>query len=301
MNRIIKICICSYTLLLIGCGSGDNVDNLVADKSIIEERLSQWNSSDIKDYTFSYYVDPTDCLAFTSPFPPRVITVENSVITNVSFSDNGSIIDNDLGVTINDIFTIMLDNQPRALSGSAEEDNVSLEFHNDFGYPERFYLVPSDEECGNTHLVFDFKVTPLTEEESSPKSIVQESISLWENSGIEDYSFTFYSTPDDCPVIDVFPPIEISVENSAVVSVYEPDSGQNLDLSNGMTMNSILSSLLEQAEMKPITFSRDDSDVNGLPEFNEDYGYPESVRIDMSTSECDATSYFISNFKIQQN
>jgi len=167
MNRpfpfqiFISICL----IFLSGCGADDS-GTFPFDKEetelVIQDNLSLWNSSTIENYTFSYYVEPTDCLAFTTVEAQRIISVEDSVVTNVRYFNSDSPLGNEVGITINEIFTFMLEQvgtNPRVFSDSAESTNSLPIFNVDLGYPETFYLDPSDAECdGLTYFISGFEI-----------------------------------------------------------------------------------------------------------------------------------------------
>jgi hypothetical protein len=138
---------------------------------------------------------------------------------------------------------------------------------------------------------------PVDVESTDIENLIESNFSLWKSNYIENYMFTYYSSPNDCPQADPFPPRIITVENSVVVSVYVPDFGTTISVGDSPTIDDVFSSMTESAASNPMIFSGSPADENGPPEFNQQYGFPESYFIDVSESECDGATYSVSEFQ----
>jgi hypothetical protein len=109
----------------------------------------------------------------------------------------------------------------------------------------------------------------------------------WKDSNISNYTFTYYSEPNDCPSVDPFPPVEITVENNSITNLYVPQLGTNLDISTSTypTINDVFENMINSIE-----------DIEGTPSFDENFGYPLNYETDISDAECDGYSIAISSF-----
>jgi len=98
---------------------------------------------------------------------------------------------------------------------------------------------------------------------------------------------TYSSGPSDCPTVDSFPPVEITVENNAITNLYVPQLGTNLEISTSTypTINDIFENMLSSIE-----------DIKGTQSFDENFDYPLNYETDKSDEECDGYSITISFF-----
>ena len=177
MNKLIRI-LTSFPLMIALEGCNDEDESDVVDekntniespivgeentgiKSLIEENLSLWNSSGIGNYLFTYYASLNDCPT-ADPFPPRVITVENSIVVSVYVPAFGTTIDVGNSPTINDIFTSMAESaesNPMVFSESPEDTSSMPKFDQQYGFPVAYFIDVSDSECdGTAYSVSDFQ------------------------------------------------------------------------------------------------------------------------------------------------
>ena len=118
-------------------------------------------------------------------------------------------------------------------------------------------------------------------------NLIESNQEKWESANINSYTYTYYSFPIDCPNVDPFPAVEISVENNIITELYVPDLGVSLDLSyhSYPTMDDIFNNMIDSVE-----------DIQSTPFFNVILGYPTNYETDMSSSECDGYSIQISSF-----
>jgi hypothetical protein len=151
-----------------------------------------------------------------------------------------------------------------------------------------FYILPGLAGCG---------ADDTSNESTGMQGLIEGNMALWKSSDIDSYIFTYNSSPNDCPQADPFPPKVITVENSVVVSVYVPDFGANIDIGDSPTIDDVFSLMAEADASNPRIFSVSPTDINNPPEFNQEYGFPVAYFIDVSESECDGTTYSISDFQ----
>ncbi len=118
-------------------------------------------------------------------------------------------------------------------------------------------------------------------------SLIQEHEKTWLASGVTSYTFIYSSSASDCPTADPFPPVEITVINGSISSVYVPEFGefQALENTNYPTIDQIFENMLEST-----------STIKGVPIFDENFGYPVSYTTDSSSAECDGNSVVVSSF-----
>ncbi|WP_440874298.1 DUF6174 domain-containing protein [Thalassotalea sp. PLHSN55] len=118
-------------------------------------------------------------------------------------------------------------------------------------------------------------------------SLIQENENVWLDSGVKSYTFTYVSSPSDCPTADPFPPVEITVINGNISSIYVPEFGEFLEIENTTypTIDEIFEHMLESADT-----------IKGMPVFDDNFGYPISYSSDLSSAECDARSVLVSSF-----
>ncbi len=118
-------------------------------------------------------------------------------------------------------------------------------------------------------------------------NLIQKNKDIWLASGIKSYTFTYFSSPNDCPTADPYPPVEITVINGSIDSIYvvEFDVFQEVENSHYLTMDQIFENMLENG-----------NSIQGVPSFDETLGYPVSYSIDLSSAECDGKSVNISSF-----
>ena len=118
-------------------------------------------------------------------------------------------------------------------------------------------------------------------------NLIQKNENIWLTSGIKSYTFTYFSSPNDCPTADPYPPVEITVINGSIDSIYvvEFDEFQEVENTHYLTVDQIFESMLENG-----------NSIQGVPSFDETWGYPVSYSIDLSSAECDGISVNISSF-----
>lgn len=119
----------------------------------------------------------------------------------------------------------------------------------------------------------------------------------WESSGLSSYTYIYSNYPTDCPAMDVYPPVVITVVNNTVSSVYVPEFGAYEESLLGWpTITKLFETMVVDASDNPTVFSKNRIEINKEPEFDELYGYPVSYYFDKSNKECDAFSVRISEF-----
>ncbi|MFV1872974.1 MAG: DUF6174 domain-containing protein [Oleiphilus sp.] len=127
---------------------------------------------------------------------------------------------------------------------------------------------------------------------------IESNKALWLSANLADYMFTYSAINDDCPSIDVFPPVIITVETGEVASVYVPafnEYAPNID--SWPTITELFNLMLSNVESKPLNFSLSPFEINELPEFNAVYGYPINFYINQTKNECDAVEYSVTGFQ----
>ncbi|WP_440904316.1 DUF6174 domain-containing protein [Catenovulum sp. SX2] len=109
----------------------------------------------------------------------------------------------------------------------------------------------------------------------------------WDNLEINTYTYTYANYPSDCPNVDIFPPVEITVENNVITQLYVPDLGTFLAVRDGSypTIDEIFENMLSSIDS-----------IENLPSFDESFGYPISYDVDLSSAECDGFTLSVSSF-----
>jgi len=134
----------------------------------------------------------------------------------------------------------------------------------------------SDSEASNP----DPKIGQVKEDLTTAKQI-------WQDNNLIDYSFVYYSIPDqgclpDGVVIDPLPHRTVTVENNEVVYVENTQTGAPMATSNAETIEEIFDYLEQKLSEEPAVISQSSSNQDALPVFDESFGYPKSfyVRVD---------------------
>jgi|TARA_R110002111_G_scaffold110319_3_gene169721 hypothetical protein len=110
---------------------------------------------------------------------------------------------------------------------------------------------------------------------------------VWTSSNIQTYTFTYYSPPTDCPNVDPYPPVEITVEEGTISRLFVPDLDVLLDIEDSRypTINGIFIKMDEKS-----------FNIKGVPTFDTTFGYPVKYGVDLSDAECDGYSVNVSSF-----
>jgi len=118
-------------------------------------------------------------------------------------------------------------------------------------------------------------------------NLIESNQKIWDDSGISSYTFTYYSPPNDCPSVDPFPAVEITIVDNVITELYVPDLDSNLDIESQTypTIDDVFENMLNSVEY-----------IQGTPLFDETFGFPLSYMTDMSDSDCDGYSITISSF-----
>ncbi len=118
-------------------------------------------------------------------------------------------------------------------------------------------------------------------------NLIKKNRSIWLASGIESYTFTYFSSMNDCPSANPFPPVEITVVNGSILSIYvlEFDQFQDVENTHYSTIRQMFENMLENV-----------GDIKGTPSFYGSFGYPKSYNTDLSDAECDGNSVVVSSF-----
>lgn len=118
-------------------------------------------------------------------------------------------------------------------------------------------------------------------------NLIETNFEKWKASNVATYTFTYYLAPTDCPAADPIPPVEVTVENNTVTNLYVPDLGVNLDISTSSypTINEIFEVMIDSKDV-----------IEGLPSFDEYFGYPINYKTNISGAQCDGFSVTLSSF-----
>lgn len=128
--------------------------------------------------------------------------------------------------------------------------------------------------------------------------LVKEQKTIWEESKIISYMFTYHISPSDCPTIDSGFPVIITVENGEVSSVFLTGSGTFSDSTeNFQTIDSVFDSMIERLKENPIVFSKSPREKELEPEYDSRYGFPTQYHYDQSSEDCDAWTVSIRDFQ----
>jgi hypothetical protein len=123
---------------------------------------------------------------------------------------------------------------------------------------------------------------------------------LWLSANLEDYMFTYSATPSDCPTINPFPPVVITVEAGHITSVYVPafnEYAPNKD--NWKTIDELFDFMVSKVELKPLDFSLSSLNTSEMPEFNSVYGFPVNFYVNQTNNECDDSEHRVTGFQLQ--
>lgn len=118
-------------------------------------------------------------------------------------------------------------------------------------------------------------------------NLIKTNKSTWLASGVDSYTFTYFSSMSDCALANPFPPVEITVVNGSILSIYVPefDQFQDVEKTHHLTISQMFENMLENA-----------GDIKGVPSFDDNFGYPKSYNTDLSDAECDGNSVVVSSF-----
>jgi len=129
-------------------------------------------------------------------------------------------------------------------------------------------------------------------------SLISQNKVIWANQQIRDYEFTYQTRPIDCPTVDPYPAVVITVKNSLVTSVYVPALGTyNQEITSWPTLDGVFEKLNSVVISNPEVFAKSISEPNAAPVFNEKYGFPIELAVDQSAANCDGISFRVSDFK----
>ncbi|MCJ8296459.1 MAG: DUF6174 domain-containing protein [Colwellia sp.] len=118
-------------------------------------------------------------------------------------------------------------------------------------------------------------------------NLIESNQGKWEASNIGTYIFTYYSPPNDCPTVDPFPAVEITIVNNVITNLYVVELGEILDLGSHSfpTIDDVFENMINSV-----------NDIEGTPSFDDTFGYPVNYETDISDLECDGYSVTISSF-----
>ena len=283
MSNLKLLFLVLISVFVSSCDDEQDYSELIA---LIEDNNEKWLNRDIENYRFSYFSSPFDC-PYADAGPPIEVNVLNGQVFSVYAMFNENIlVDNSSGVLISTLFGRLL-SQIEHIKGTPT-------FDSQYGFPTSYEIDPSDDECdGSRAGTFDYKsldaqdIVQVQYNRTLP-DITNEQQNSWSGLDISDYTFTYSSTPIDCPVADAFPPVEITVEDNQVVSRYVPELGIYLDESDdsyNFTINDIFADLQHNTRI-----------IQGEVLFDDNYYFPISYTTNESDEECDGNRVEISSF-----
>ena len=114
-------------------------------------------------------------------------------------------------------------------------------------------------------------------------------IELWESLNINDYSMT-QTISCFCFPYEFTQPKDIEVENNLIISIDGKNPTETVGYSSFMTIDELFDFIESKLDEQPEFYEI---------EYNEEYGYPETLYFDMSKMIADEEiGYNVSNFKI---
>ncbi len=145
----------------------NNSKNSLRLETLIQDNYQLWNSFGIKDYQFKYSINQTDC-SVSTPFPPVVITVENSVVKSAYVIGYGDYENLDRWPTIEKIFNDMSDaekSEYTQFTKSIQEKDVLPVFDDVYGFPISYYLNRTNNFCDSELMnISEFKLMETASE-----------------------------------------------------------------------------------------------------------------------------------------
>ncbi|MCU4675964.1 DUF6174 domain-containing protein [Catenovulum sp. 2E275] len=116
-------------------------------------------------------------------------------------------------------------------------------------------------------------------------NLIQDNENTWQSSGINSYTYVYSDIPTDCPNVDPYPPVEITVEEGVITTLYVPELDTFLEAENHSypTINMIFENMMNSA-----------NDIKGIPTFDDTFGYPTSYEVDLTSSQCDGQVIMLS-------
>jgi len=253
-------------LLIVACNSSSDSE---VQKDIT---IDDWMAQNIDSYSFNYKV---------SGFTPRSgeeweIYVNSGEVIHVNYIGEGTPsedLDVELAPTIDSLFNQM--------SNCENIDTCEIKVQ-EYDITNKFPTKYTEEYISES---VGFEVSSFVAQEFI--SLIQSNKNIWVSSGVSDYTFTYFSSMTDCPTADPYVPVEITVEDGSISSIYVPDFEifKDIESTHYSTIEQIFENMIESS-----------SSIQGEPIFDAAFGYPILYETDLSSAECDGQSVQISSF-----
>ena len=126
---------------------------------------------------------------------------------------------------------------------------------------------------------------------------IQKNQNTWDELGLVNYQFSYYNPPGDCPTIDPFPSVVITVSEGKVSSVFVPEFGAETEAEGWPTIDDVFEDMIKKTETNYSEYSKNKSELKALPSFDSNFGHPTEYFYDKSNKECDAEHLYIDDFQ----